>query len=62
MKTTHFGFQRVKSEDKAARVADVFDSVAGRYDLISPAGWAKAVKSSWRISTTACLLWDASAF
>ncbi len=35
MKTTHFGFERVRSEDKAARVAEVFDSVAGNYDLMN---------------------------
>ena len=35
MKSTHFGYQRVKSEDKASKVAEVFDSVAGKYDLMN---------------------------
>ncbi len=35
MKTTHFGFQRVKPEEKAAKVAGVFDSVADNYDLMN---------------------------
>ena len=35
MKTTHFGFQRVKLEEKAAKVAGVFDSVADNYDLMN---------------------------
>ncbi|WP_300328648.1 bifunctional demethylmenaquinone methyltransferase/2-methoxy-6-polyprenyl-1,4-benzoquinol methylase UbiE [Accumulibacter sp.] len=33
--TTHFGFQQVAEEEKAQRVADVFDSVAQRYDLMN---------------------------
>ncbi|MEN8132087.1 MAG: bifunctional demethylmenaquinone methyltransferase/2-methoxy-6-polyprenyl-1,4-benzoquinol methylase UbiE [Pseudomonadota bacterium] len=33
--TTHFGFERVSIEDKAKRVATVFDSVAARYDLMN---------------------------
>lgn len=33
--TTDFGFQRVKTEEKASRVADVFHSVAARYDLMN---------------------------
>lgn len=33
--TTHFGFQQVPVEEKARRVAGVFDSVAGRYDLMN---------------------------
>lgn len=33
--TTHFGFQEVPVEEKAARVAGVFDSVATRYDLMN---------------------------
>jgi demethylmenaquinone methyltransferase / 2-methoxy-6-polyprenyl-1,4-benzoquinol methylase len=33
--STHFGFQSVAEEDKARRVAGVFDSVAGRYDLMN---------------------------
>ncbi|MQM31452.1 MAG: bifunctional demethylmenaquinone methyltransferase/2-methoxy-6-polyprenyl-1,4-benzoquinol methylase UbiE [Candidatus Accumulibacter phosphatis] len=33
--TTHFGFQEVAEGEKAQRVADVFDSVAQRYDLMN---------------------------
>ncbi|HCZ17792.1 MAG TPA: bifunctional demethylmenaquinone methyltransferase/2-methoxy-6-polyprenyl-1,4-benzoquinol methylase, partial [Candidatus Accumulibacter sp.] len=32
---THFGFQEVVEDEKAQRVADVFDSVAQRYDLMN---------------------------
>jgi demethylmenaquinone methyltransferase/2-methoxy-6-polyprenyl-1,4-benzoquinol methylase len=34
-KTTHFGFSQVPSEEKARRVAHVFDSVAHRYDIMN---------------------------
>lgn len=34
-KTTHFGFQQVPVEEKAARVADVFHSVAAKYDVMN---------------------------
>jgi demethylmenaquinone methyltransferase/2-methoxy-6-polyprenyl-1,4-benzoquinol methylase len=33
--TTHFGFEEVAETEKAHRVADVFDSVAQRYDLMN---------------------------
>ncbi|WP_455198396.1 class I SAM-dependent methyltransferase, partial [Kaarinaea lacus] len=33
--TTHFGYQQVKTEDKAGRVAGVFHSVASNYDLMN---------------------------
>ena len=33
--TTHFGFQTVAESEKARRVAEVFDSVAPRYDLMN---------------------------
>ena len=33
--TTHFGFTQVPSPEKAQRVAQVFDSVASRYDLMN---------------------------
>ncbi len=36
-KTTHFGFEQVPWEDKRQRVAQVFDSVAGNYDLMNDA-------------------------
>ena len=35
MKSTDFGFEQVSEDDKARRVAGVFDSVAGRYDLMN---------------------------
>lgn len=33
--TTHFGYQKVNVEEKSARVADVFHSVASRYDMMN---------------------------
>ena len=34
-KTTHFGFKTVSIEEKATKVADVFHSVAAKYDLMN---------------------------
>lgn len=33
--TTHFGYQQVAEDEKAARVRDVFESVAPRYDVMN---------------------------
>jgi len=33
--TTHFGYQTVKTEDKAKKVGQVFHSVAAKYDLMN---------------------------
>ena len=33
--STHFGFETVAEREKARRVAEVFDSVASRYDLMN---------------------------
>lgn len=33
--TTHFGYRTIDTNEKHARVAQVFDSVAGRYDLMN---------------------------
>ena len=35
MTQTHFGYQQVDSDGKARRVRAVFDSVAGKYDLMN---------------------------
>ena len=35
MEKTHFGFSEVPETEKAKRVAGVFDSVAGKYDLMN---------------------------
>lgn len=34
-KTTHFGYQQVPVEEKAERVAEVFHSVAAKYDIMN---------------------------
>lgn len=34
-KTTHFGYREVPAADKARLVGEVFDSVAGKYDLMN---------------------------
>ena len=34
-KTTHFGFEEVAVDEKAGRVADVFHSVAAKYDVMN---------------------------
>jgi demethylmenaquinone methyltransferase/2-methoxy-6-polyprenyl-1,4-benzoquinol methylase len=34
-KTTHFGFETVAEQDKAKRVAEVFTSVASKYDIMN---------------------------
>src|SRR5574340_1384909 len=34
-KTTHFGYQQVAESEKAAKVAEVFHSVATKYDLMN---------------------------
>lgn len=33
--TTHFGYQKVAAAEKARKVADVFDSVADKYDVMN---------------------------
>lgn len=35
MSQTHFGYQAISPEEKTARVGQVFDSVAGKYDLMN---------------------------
>lgn len=34
-KTTHFGFETIEEKDKAKRVAEVFTSVASKYDIMN---------------------------
>ena len=34
-KTTHFGYETLPESEKARRVAEVFDAVSARYDLMN---------------------------
>lgn len=53
-KTTHFGFEEVPVEQKAARVGEVFSSVAGRYDLMNDL-MSLGVHRLWkRFAVSAC--------
>lgn len=47
---THFGFQKVKSGEKAQKVADVFHSVASKYDLMNDL-MSGGVHRLWKLFT-----------
>lgn len=49
--TTHFGFQHVPKGDKARRVADVFHSVAARYDVMNDL-MSFGIHRFWKFFTT----------
>jgi len=51
-RSTHFGFQTVDEADKAARVAGVFHSVAGRYDLMNDL-MSAGLHRAWKAFTVA---------
>jgi len=52
MSETDFGFERVDSTDKAARVAGVFSSVAARYDLMNDL-MSGGLHRAWKAFTVA---------
>ena len=47
---THFGFEKVRAEEKAAKVADVFHSVAAKYDLMNDV-MSGGVHRLWKMFT-----------
>ena len=47
---THFGYQEVNSEDKAGKVADVFHSVAEKYDVMNDL-MSFGVHRAWKVFT-----------
>jgi demethylmenaquinone methyltransferase/2-methoxy-6-polyprenyl-1,4-benzoquinol methylase len=49
---TDFGFEQVREEDKARRVAAVFDQVAGRYDLMNDL-MSLGLHRAWKAFTVA---------
>ncbi len=49
---THFGYQRVAETEKARHVADVFDSVAERYDLMNDL-MSGGLHRLWKVFTLA---------
>ncbi len=51
-KTTHFGFDSVDEQDKVHRVADVFHSVAGKYDLMNDL-MSAGLHRAWKAFTIA---------
>jgi demethylmenaquinone methyltransferase/2-methoxy-6-polyprenyl-1,4-benzoquinol methylase len=50
--STHFGYQAVPEQDKAGRVAAVFDSVATRYDLMNDL-MSAGMHRAWKAFTVA---------
>ncbi|GAA4337207.1 bifunctional demethylmenaquinone methyltransferase/2-methoxy-6-polyprenyl-1,4-benzoquinol methylase UbiE [Pigmentiphaga soli] len=50
--TTHFGFQQVAEGDKARKVAEVFHSVASRYDLMNDL-MSAGLHRAWKAFTIA---------
>ena len=50
--TTHFGFKEVKKDAKAGMVADVFHSVAARYDLMNDL-MSLGLHRAWKAYTVA---------
>lgn len=51
--TTHFGFQTVAKAEKAAKVADVFHSVAAKYDLMNDL-MSMGIHRIWKRFTIDC--------
>ena len=49
--TTHFGYQNVPKGEKAGRVADVFHSVAAKYDIMNDL-MSFGVHRVWKLFTT----------
>ncbi len=49
-KTTHFGYQQVPVEEKAKKVADVFHSVANKYDVMNDL-MSMGVHRLWKMFT-----------
>ncbi|MBX6318751.1 bifunctional demethylmenaquinone methyltransferase/2-methoxy-6-polyprenyl-1,4-benzoquinol methylase UbiE [Pigmentiphaga sp.] len=50
--TTHFGFQKVAEAEKARKVAEVFHSVASRYDLMNDL-MSGGLHRAWKLFTVA---------
>lgn len=51
--TTHFGFKQVEAEKKASMVADVFDSVAAKYDMMNDL-MSMGIHRVWKRFTIDC--------
>lgn len=51
--TTHFGFKQVEAEKKATMVADVFDSVAAKYDIMNDL-MSMGIHRVWKRFTIDC--------
>ncbi len=51
--TTHFGFQQVATEQKASKVAEVFDSVAAKYDVMNDL-MSMGIHRVWKRFTIDC--------
>src|SRR5512140_810598 len=49
---THFGYEEIDERDKARKVADVFDSVAPKYDLMNDL-MSAGMHRAWKAFTIA---------